>query len=109
MILLIVTLAIIALIVYRISQEPIYDTPREQKYKHQEKYHIPPQFWEDYNNISTRIYLMRKSDMEKVKYLIDDFESKYSQYIELKVYNERMAILLEQYRTKEFFLTSKYK
>lgn len=108
MILLIVSLAIIALILYKLSSEPIYKE-KEHKYNHKGIYHIPPQFWEDYNNISTRIYLMRKSDMERVKYLIDDFEHKYSQYIDLKVYNERMAILLEQYRTKESFLTNKYK
>jgi len=70
-------------------------------------YHIPAVFWHDYNNISLRIYTMKVEDIERVKYMIDEFEEKYAQYIDLKVYNERMAQILEDFRRKQFFLTNK--
>lgn len=70
-------------------------------------YHIPAVFWHDYNNISIKIYTMKEEDIERVKYLIDDFEEKYAQYIDLKTYNERMAQILEDFRRKQFFLTNK--
>ena len=70
-------------------------------------YHIPAVFWHDYNNISIKIYTMKEEDLDRVKYLIDEFEGKYAQYIDLKVYNERMAQLLDDFRRKQFFLTNK--
>ena len=83
------------------------------KYEKKEKsnlksvYHIPAVFWHDYNNISLRIYTMKEEDIDRVKYMIDDFEGKYAQYIDLKTYNERMAQILEDFRRKQFFLTNK--
>lgn len=70
-------------------------------------YHIPAIFWHDYNNITIKIYTMKEEDLDRVKYLIDEFEDKYAQYIDLKIYNERMAQLLEDFRRKQFFLTNK--
>ena len=70
-------------------------------------YHIPAVFWHDYNNITMKIYAMKEEDVDRVKYMIDEFEEKYSQYIDLKIYNERMANLLEDFSRKQFFLTNK--
>lgn len=79
---------------------------KEKKYL-KSAYHIPAVFWHDYNNISLKIYTMKLEDTDKIKYLIDEFEEKYAQYIDLKVYNERMAQLLEDFRQKQFFITNK--
>lgn len=86
--------------------EPI-DNKIKERNSSKAMYHIPAVFWHDYNNISLRIYTMKIEDIDRVKYLIDEFEGKYSQYIDLKTYNERMAQILEDFRRKQFFLTNK--
>lgn len=67
-------------------------------------YHIPAIFWHDYNKISLSIYNMTIDNCDKVKYNIDEFEQKYSQYIDLQVYNDRMYLLLNDYQRKHYSL-----
>lgn len=102
-----ITLVVISgFFIYKIWQIDV-DFHKKEKAKLKSAYHIPSIFWHDYNNITLRIYTMTINDIDRVKYLIDEFEHKYAQYIDLKVYNERMALLLEDFRRKQFFLTNK--
>lgn len=79
---------------------------REIKQRESKKsmYHIPAIFWHDYNKLSLSIYNMTLDDCDKVKYKIDEFEQKYSQYIDLQVYNDRMYLLLNDYQRKHYSL-----
>lgn len=71
---------------------------RENKYK------ISPVFWEDYSRINMSIYLMDNTNKDKVWHQIDVFSDKYSQYIELKTYNQCIETLIANYRRRQEFL-----
>lgn len=80
------------------------DKQPKQRESKKSMYHIPAVFWHDYNKISLSIYEMTLDNCDKVKYKIDEFEQKYSQYIDLQVYNDRMYLLLNDYQRKHFSL-----
>lgn len=106
MLLAIILIIISLYLILHIWQLDVKSKPKERN-NLKSAYHIPSVFWHDYNNISLRIYTMKEEDLDRVKYMIDDFEDKYSQYIDLKTYNERMAQLLDDFRRKQFFITNK--
>lgn len=76
----------------------------KQRESKKSMYNIPAIFWHDYNKLSLSIYNMTLENSDKVKYKIDEFEQKYSQYIDLQVYNDRMYLLLNDYQRKHYSL-----
>jgi len=76
---------------------------------HNNKYKIPPVFWDDYNWLSMKIMRMTKSDADNVQHHINQFMYKYEQLIEYKVYNERVGMLLSDYQNRvQLLLTNKH-
>lgn len=67
-------------------------------------YDIPRIFYSDYNRICLEIFQMTKETTDKVMHEIYSFEDKYSQIVEDKAYHEAVAMLLETYRKRYFFL-----
>ncbi len=67
-------------------------------------YNIPKIFFSDYNKICMMIYQMTRQTEDDVMHEITSFEDKYAQIIDDKIYHERMAYLLEQFRKRSFFL-----
>lgn len=70
-------------------------------------YNIPSAFWDEYNSITLDIYYMSNGSAEAIRYKIEDFEYKYSQIVDHQVYNDRMAEILRNYKTKRDLLISK--
>lgn len=77
--------------------------------KRKSLYEIPSAFWDEYNSISLDIYYMTIANCETIRFKIEDFEYKYSQHIDLRIYNERMADILQNYKTKKELIISKNK
>lgn len=66
-----------------------------------QKYKIPSQFWEDYNQLNFYIKDMGVDECERVKFLIDDFTYKYAQIMDYKVYVDSVGNLISRYYDKE--------
>lgn len=72
-------------------------------------YRIPTAFWNEYNSITLDIYYMSLANCETIKYKIEDFEYKYSQIVDYQIYNDRMAEILRNYKTKYELIINKNK
>ena len=72
-------------------------------------YQIPSAFWDEYNSITLDIYYMTKGSAEAIRYKIEDFEYKYSQIVDLIIYNDKMGEILRCYKMKQEFLNNKNK
>jgi len=64
------------------------------------RYKMPPIFWDDYNWLSLKIYHMKINETEIVQARINEFIYKYEQFIDFQVFNDRVGILLSDYQKK---------
>jgi hypothetical protein len=64
------------------------------------RYKMPPIFWDDYNWLSLKIYHMKINETEIVQARINEFIYKYEQFIDFQVFNDRVGILLSDYQRK---------
>lgn len=81
--------------------------PRTKPYKkkkvrvyHNDKYKIPAVFWDEYNWLQIKIYKMERQDADTVQARINEFIYKYEQFIEFKVFNEKVTQLLSAYQRR---------
>lgn len=65
-----------------------------------EKYKIPPIFWDEYNWLQMKIYKMERQDADTIQARINEFIYKYEQFIEFKVFNEKVTDLLSAYQRR---------
>jgi len=86
-----------------------YDKRDSQVAQRRSLYQIPSAFWDEYNSITLDIYYMTKGSAEAIRYKIEDFEYKYSQIVDLIVYNDKMGEILRCYKMKQEFLNNKTK
>jgi hypothetical protein len=64
------------------------------------RYKMPPIFWDDYNWLSLKIYHMKINETEIVQARINEFIYKYEQFIDFQVFNDRVGVLLSDYQRK---------
>lgn len=64
------------------------------------RYKMPPIFWDEYNWLSLKVYSMQLSDADNVRVKIDQFIYKYEQFVDLQVFNDRVGILLNDYQRR---------
>lgn len=100
MIIALIVLLLISIIVgmYLFAEVDPYDMEKINAYK------TPSVFYSDYNKICILIFQMNKEDTDNVMHEIYSFEDKYAQIVEHKTYHEAVAMLLETYRKRYFFL-----
>lgn len=82
-----------------------YDATKNNKKKIQkvdrnERYKMPPIFWDEYNWLSIKVYNMRNGDEDNVQAKINQFIYKYEQFADLQVFNDRVGRLLSDYQKK---------
>lgn len=64
------------------------------------RYKMPPIFWDDFNWLSLKIYHMKINETEIVQARINEFIYKYEQFIDFQVFNDRVGVLLSDYQKK---------
>jgi len=64
------------------------------------RYKMPPIFWDEFNWLSLKIYHMKINETEIVQAKINEFIYKYEQFIDFQVFNDRVGILLHDYQKK---------
>ncbi len=64
------------------------------------RYKMPPIFWDEFNWLSLKIYHMKINETEIVQARINEFIYKYEQFIDFQVFNDRVGILLHDYQKK---------
>lgn len=64
------------------------------------RYKMPPIFWDEFNWLSLKIYHMKINETEIVQAKINEFIYKYEQFIDFQVFNDRVGILLSDYQKK---------
>lgn len=67
-------------------------------------YDIPKIFYSDYNRICLQIFKMTKENADNVMHEISSFEDKYAQIVDSKPYHEAVAMLMDTFRKRHFFL-----
>jgi len=65
-----------------------------------QRYKMPPIFWDEFNWLSLKIYHMKINETEIVQARINEFIYKYEQFIDFQVFNDRVGILLHDYQKK---------
>lgn len=65
-----------------------------------QRYKMPPIFWDEFNWLSLKIYHMKINETEIVQARINEFIYKYEQFIDFQVFNDRVGILLSDYQKK---------
>lgn len=65
-----------------------------------EKYKIPPVFWDEYNWLQMKIYKMERKDTDIIQARINEFIYKYEQLIDFNVFNEKVSHLLSAYQRR---------
>ena len=65
-----------------------------------QRYKMPPIFWDEFNWLSLKIYHMKINETEIVQAKINEFIYKYEQFIDFQVFNDRVGILLHDYQKK---------
>lgn len=87
-----------------ISTILFYDATKGKKKKQRidrnNRYKMPPIFWDEYNWLSLKVYSMQLSDADNVRVKIDQFIYKYEQFVDLQVFNDRVGILLNDYQRR---------
>ncbi len=64
------------------------------------RYKMPPIFWDEFNWLSLKIYHMKINETEIVQAKINEFIYKYEQFIDFQVFNDRVGVLLHDYQKK---------
>ena len=64
------------------------------------RYKMPPIFWDEFNWLSLKIYHMKINETEIVQARINEFIYKYEQFIDFQVFNDRVGLLLHDYQKK---------
>ena len=64
------------------------------------RYKMPPVFWDEFNWLSLKIYHMTIHDTDTVQARINEFIYKYEQFADFQVFNDRVGILLSDYQKK---------
>jgi len=65
-----------------------------------QRYKMPPIFWDEFNWLSLKIYHMKINETEIVQARINEFIYKYEQFIDFQVFNDRVGLLLHDYQKK---------
>ena len=65
-----------------------------------DKYKIPPVFWDEYNWLQMKIYKMERQDTDTVQARINEFIYKYEQFVDFNVFNEKVSHLLSAYQRR---------
>jgi hypothetical protein len=80
-----------------------HDTPKKKKVKRvdrNDRYKMPPIFWDEFNWLSLKIYHMKIDETDVVQARINEFIYKYEQFVDFQVFNDRVGILLSDYQKK---------
>ena len=64
------------------------------------RYKMPPIFWDEFNWLSLKIYHMKINETDVVQARINEFIYKYEQFVDFQVFNDRVGILLSDYKKK---------
>ena len=73
---------------------------KTQRIDRNNRYKMPPIFWDEYNWLSLKVYSMQLRDADNVRVKIDQFIYKYEQFVDLQVFNDRVGILLNDYQRR---------
>lgn len=77
---------------------------KKERIDRNNRYKMPPIFWDEYNWLSLKVYNMQLSDADNVRAKIDQFIYKYEQFVDLQVFNDRIGILLNDYQRRINYL-----
>lgn len=88
---------------------PIKTKKKPKRVDRNNRYKVPPVFWDDYNWISMKVHQMQPRDYDKVQHQINQFMYKYEQFIDFQVYNDRVGQLLHDYQKRvQLLLNNKH-
>ena len=73
---------------------------KRERFDRNNRYKMPPIFWDEYNWLSLKVYSMQLQDCDNVRVKIDQFIYKYEQFVDLQVFNDRVGILLNDYQRR---------
>lgn len=88
------------------SIDRVPDYYKRRKGAGNDRYKIPPLFWDEYNKISLAIYDMKYDTCEHIRSQIDDFAFRWHEFVDFHAYNDRIHQLFSDYRKKEKQLLS---
>jgi len=69
----------------------VVDDVKEEKKK---KYTIPPEFWDDYNQLMFFIERMNIHEVEKMQNMVTDLIAKYHNCIEYNAFSEKIGLMI---------------
>jgi hypothetical protein len=80
-----------------------HETPKKKKVvrvDRNNRYKMPPIFWDEYNWLSLKIYHMTIDETDTVQARINEFIYKYEQFVDFQVFNDRVGTLLSDYQKR---------
>ena len=78
-----------------------WNEPQRKKRKHtNNKYILPKEFWDEYNEMLQAIYDMNEGSAKAVFIRINKFSEKYCRHYFSNTYDERMTNLINKYNQK---------
>lgn len=100
-------IAVVTLITFSvILTKPQWTEAIERRKKRtNDKYKLPPEFWNDINQLEVMLHEMTKDDARYVFSAINKVSDKYMKYYMNFTYDQQMNRLITKYNTKVFLLT----
>lgn len=80
-------------------------TIETHKKRTNDKYKLPPEFWNDINELEVMLYEMNQDNAKYVFNAINKVSDKYMKFYMNFTYDQQMNRLITKYNTKVFLLT----